>query len=214
MMQNASISCYNKLNFQVNNQVCNPNNDPPFHDMIKVNCAAVVYHKRSVQSLLDMLLIEPVIVPQVINEVEDSNIYNIGESMVADSEFVVKEKASKQGKKQKIGSSKTMEGRKKKFAKPTDMTFSATNPYEGNTWKIIFPMNNADVFIILSMLLAPEVRQRVEANDNDGNIESFFTAMEDDNMGDLLSSDIEVDEDECGENGDDEYKIHCQNVLH
>eukprot|EP00957_Ditylum_brightwellii_P070944 5390634-Ditylum_brightwellii.AAC.1 len=62
---------------------------------------AVVYHKKSFHSMLDMLLTEPVIVPQVDNEFEDSNGYNIGESMVADSEFVVKKTASKQGKKQK-----------------------------------------------------------------------------------------------------------------
>eukprot|EP00957_Ditylum_brightwellii_P102191 7789834-Ditylum_brightwellii.AAC.1 len=68
--------------------------------MTKVYCAAVVYHKKHFQSLLDMLLIEPVIVPQVGNEFEDSSSTNIGESMIADSEFVVKKKASKQGKKQ------------------------------------------------------------------------------------------------------------------
>eukprot|EP00957_Ditylum_brightwellii_P116112 8857258-Ditylum_brightwellii.AAC.1 len=88
MMQNLFISYYDQLNFQFNNQVWNPNTNPPFNDMIK--------------SLLDMLLTEPVIVAQFDYEFEDSSSYNIGEIMVADSEFVVKKKASKQGKKQKL----------------------------------------------------------------------------------------------------------------
>eukprot|EP00957_Ditylum_brightwellii_P133475 10176053-Ditylum_brightwellii.AAC.1 len=96
MIQHMSISYYDQLNFQVNNQVGNPNTDSSFNDMTKVYCATVAYHKKSFQSLLDMLLTEPVIVPQFYNEFEDNSSYNIGESMVADSEFVVKKKASKQ----------------------------------------------------------------------------------------------------------------------
>eukprot|EP00957_Ditylum_brightwellii_P160245 12199865-Ditylum_brightwellii.AAC.1 len=35
MMQNLSIFYHYQLNFQVNNQVWNPNTDPPFNDMTK-----------------------------------------------------------------------------------------------------------------------------------------------------------------------------------
>eukprot|EP00957_Ditylum_brightwellii_P079748 6063489-Ditylum_brightwellii.AAC.1 len=59
-------------------------------------------------------------------------------------------------------------------------------------------MNIADVFIISSMLLAQEMRQRMEANGTDGNIEYFLNDVEDNNMGNPLGSDIEVEEDECG----------------
>eukprot|EP00957_Ditylum_brightwellii_P159365 12130852-Ditylum_brightwellii.AAC.1 len=65
-------------------------------------------------------------------------------------------------------------------------------------------MNIADVLIIPLILLVKDVKQRVEANQNPESIEPFFTAVEDDNMGDPLGSDIEVDEDECGEDGVDE----------
>eukprot|EP00957_Ditylum_brightwellii_P101882 7765409-Ditylum_brightwellii.AAC.1 len=73
-------------------------------------------------------------------------------------------------------------------------------------------MNIADVFIIPSMLLVQEVRQRMEVNATERNMESFLSDVEDDNMGNPIGSDVEADEDECGESEDDECRIHCQNV--
>eukprot|EP00957_Ditylum_brightwellii_P163630 12458597-Ditylum_brightwellii.AAC.1 len=70
-------------------------------------------------------------------------------------------------------------------------------------------MNIADVFVIPSMLLAQEVRQQIETNDTDENMKSFFNDAENDSMGDPLGSGIEVGDDECGENGDNEYQNCC-----
>eukprot|EP00957_Ditylum_brightwellii_P173922 13240439-Ditylum_brightwellii.AAC.1 len=73
-------------------------------------------------------------------------------------------------------------------------------------------MNIADVFIIPSMLLAQEVvRQRMRTKANEINMESFLSKVEDDNIGDPIGSDVEVEDDECGENGDDACRICCQN---
>eukprot|EP00957_Ditylum_brightwellii_P048082 3650504-Ditylum_brightwellii.AAC.1 len=62
-----------------------------------VYCAAVVYHKKAYQSLIDTLLTEPVIVPQVDHVLDDNGNFNIGESMLVASNFVVKKKESKRG---------------------------------------------------------------------------------------------------------------------
>eukprot|EP00957_Ditylum_brightwellii_P181130 13797572-Ditylum_brightwellii.AAC.1 len=51
----------------------------------------------------------------------------------------------------------------------------------------------------------------MEANDTEINILPFLRDVEDDNMGYPIGSDIEAEEDECGENGD-ECKICCQNL--
>eukprot|EP00957_Ditylum_brightwellii_P093180 7094708-Ditylum_brightwellii.AAC.1 len=73
-------------------------------------------------------------------------------------------------------------------------------------------MNIADVFIIPSMLLTQEVRQRMKANAIEINMESFLSDVEDDNMGDPIGSDVEAEDNECGKNGDDECRIYGQNV--
>eukprot|EP00957_Ditylum_brightwellii_P164261 12505426-Ditylum_brightwellii.AAC.1 len=45
-------------------------------------------------------------------------------------------------------------------------------------------------------------------------MESFLSKVEDDNIGDPISSDVEAEDDECGENGDDACRFFCQNVPH
>eukprot|EP00957_Ditylum_brightwellii_P159609 12149835-Ditylum_brightwellii.AAC.1 len=72
-------------------------------------------------------------------------------------------------------------------------------------------MNIADVFIIPSMLLAHKVRQRMKTKANEINMESFLSEVEDDNIGDPIGSDVDAEDDECGENGDDACRICCQN---
>eukprot|EP00957_Ditylum_brightwellii_P187540 14282032-Ditylum_brightwellii.AAC.1 len=52
----------------------------------------------------------------------------------------------------------------------------------------------------------------MEANATERNMESFLSDVEDDNMEDPIGSDIEAEEDECGESGDDECRNHCQNA--
>eukprot|EP00957_Ditylum_brightwellii_P048890 3709535-Ditylum_brightwellii.AAC.1 len=98
-----------------------------------------------------MLLTEPMIVPQVGNEVDDSSSYTIDGGMLADSEFEVKEKASNQGKKQKTGFKKRIEGRTNKFAKLTNMTSFTANPYEGH--ELCFDVKecgwNSESFLLL-----------------------------------------------------------------
>eukprot|EP00957_Ditylum_brightwellii_P202516 15330521-Ditylum_brightwellii.AAC.1 len=112
------------------------------------------------------------------------------------------------------------------------MTATLTNPYEDHeicfdvicdksylvavvgthAEKGLKPMNIADPFIIPSMLLAQEVRQRMKSKANEINMVSFLSELEDDNVGDPIGSDVEAEDDECGGNGDDACKICCQNV--
>eukprot|EP00957_Ditylum_brightwellii_P122683 9356144-Ditylum_brightwellii.AAC.1 len=43
-------------------------------------------------------------------------------------------------------------------------------------------------------------------------MESFLSEVEDENIGDPICSDVEAEDDECGENGDNSCRIHCQNM--
>eukprot|EP00957_Ditylum_brightwellii_P165628 12608674-Ditylum_brightwellii.AAC.1 len=116
MVNILSISYYDQSNFHVNNQVQNPNNEAHFNDMTKVYYAAVAYHKKYFQSLPNMILAEHVVIQQVCNDNKDSSGYNICGGMLADSEFEVKEKTSKQAKNCNNDSRKKTEGRRKKVA--------------------------------------------------------------------------------------------------
>eukprot|EP00957_Ditylum_brightwellii_P131354 10017769-Ditylum_brightwellii.AAC.1 len=143
-----------------------------------------------------MLWEEPAIVPHVGSDVEDSSSHNTCGGMLVDSEFEVKEKTSKQGKKCKTGSRKKTENRKKKVTNGKLHLSGAVGAHARKGSNLL-----------------TDVKQSIEANQNPGSIESFFITVENDNMEDPLCSDIEVNEDECGEDGDDECKICCQNVF-
>jgi hypothetical protein len=69
------------------------------------------------------------------------------------------------------------------------------------------PMNIADVFLIPSMLLAQEVRQKMKTEANMMNMASFLSEVEDDKIGDPIGSDIEAKDDECIEDEDDACRI-------
>eukprot|EP00957_Ditylum_brightwellii_P108088 8246077-Ditylum_brightwellii.AAC.1 len=44
------------------------------------------------------------------------------------------------------------------------------------------------------------------------NMDSFLSKEEDDSIGDPIGSDVEAEDDGCGENRDDACRICCQNV--
>ena len=231
--------------------------------MTKVYCASVIYHQKAFQSSMDTFLRHPLIIPQVDQVFDDEDSFNICEKLSGGIKRFEKPKEVKKGNKQKSVARKKSEVKKKKLAKPTNMTASSANPYEGHeicfdvdgkykekilhhfqmdqlpceslqvicnkqyvfgvvgshakkgsnlytvNWNFtgLKPMNIADVFLIPSMLLAQEVRQKMKNEANMMNMTPFLSEVEDDNIGDPIGSDVEAEDDECIEDKDDACQI-------
>eukprot|EP00957_Ditylum_brightwellii_P043123 3267394-Ditylum_brightwellii.AAC.1 len=94
------------------------------------------------------------------------------------------------------------------------MTATLTNPYKGH--EICFDVICGELYLfgVVGAQAKKGCEANIEVNSTEINMESFLSNVEDDNMGDLIGSDIETKEDECGGSGDDECRNCCQNVLY